>query len=264
MVALAILALSPIGRPRFYEFFLQTHRAAAVALGAMLWLHLKSSQSLSWALLIAGTSFFGGASALQFIRQVYISLDNRLRFAQIQGATKRENEDSYLLEIRTARTWKIRPGTYVLLTVLNWRYVSFLQRHPLMIVWYDDREDESSIYVIIQAQKGWTSCIDDRLRGRKVWLDGPYGSPYDAGTNNISEYDTVLLIAEESGIYAHLLLLRSLVEDLNRGCTKSRRVVLMWNTTGRYHKNIQTWLTELVIDTNEYPTVSMVVLCRGA
>ena len=130
-----------------------------------------------------------------------------------------------------------------------------------MIVWYDNWEDEPSIYIIIQAQKGWTSCINDRLRDRKVWLDGPYGSPYDAGTNNIFEYDTVLLIAEESGICAHLLLLKSLVEELDRGCTRTRRVVLMWNTTGGYHKNIQTWLTGLVIATNKYRTVSMVILC---
>jgi len=252
-----MLAVTPIGRPRFYEFFLQTHRAAATALVAMLWLHLKPSQYLSWTLLIAGTSFFGSTFALQFVRQLCISVDNHLKFGQIEEATRCEGEDSYMLEIRTARPWKVQPGTYVLLTVLNWRYASFLQRHPFMIAWYDNWDDESSIYLIIHAQKGWTSCINDRLRGRKVWLDGPYGNPYDAGSSNIPEYDTVLLIAEESGISAHLLILRSLVERLNRGCTKTRRVVLMWNTTGRYHETLQTWFQSLIDATDEHRTVSM-------
>jgi hypothetical protein len=221
----------------------------------MLWVHIKPSQHLSWALLIAGTAFFGSTYVFQFVRQLYISVDGHLNIGNIQDVT--EDGGSYMLEIKTARTWTIRPGTYVLFTVLNWRYASFLQRHPLMVAWYDNWDDESSIYLIVRAQKGWTRSVD-RLRDRKVWFDGPYGKSYDSSSSDLSEYDTVLLIAEESGIFAHLLILKSLVERLNHGCTKTRRVVFMWNTTGVYHKNIQTWLTRLVVETNKHRSVSVV------
>jgi hypothetical protein len=244
-----------LGKSHLYEIFLQTHRASAIALVAMLWLHIKPSQYLSWALLIAGTSFFGTTFALQFVRQLYISVDSHLSVGRIEQVTN--NGGSHMLEIKTARSWTIRPGTYVLLTVLNWRYASFIQRHPFMVAWYDNWDDESRIYIVVQAQKGWTGRISNRLVDRKVWLDGPYGKPYDSGSRDLSECDTVLLIAEESGIFAHLLILKTLVESLEYGSMRTRKIVLMWNTAGVYHENIGFWLTQLVINTDDHPSVSV-------
>lgn len=255
MVALATLAISPLGKSHLYEIFLQTHRVSAIALVVMLWLHIKPSQYLSRALLIAGTSFFGTTFAVQFARQVYISVDSHLSVGRIEQVTK--SGGSYMLEIKTARSWTIRPGTYVLLTVLNWRYASFLQRHPFMVAWYDNWDDESRIYIIVQAQRGWTGRISNRLADRKVWLDGPYGTPYDSGSRDLSECDTLLLIAEESGIFAHLLILKTLVESLEYGSMRTRNIVLMWNTAGVYHENIQFWLTQLVINTDNHLRVSV-------
>lgn len=245
-----------------YELFLQTHRASAIALVAMLWLHIKPSQYLSWALLIAGTSFFGTSFAVQFARQLFISVDSHLNVGRIEQVTSDVKKRSYMLEIKTARSWTVRPGTYILFTVLNWRYASFLQRHPFMVAWYDDWDDESRIYLIVQARKGWTGCVSDRLVNRKVWLDGPYGKPYDSGSRDLSESDTVLLIAEESGIYAHLLILKTLIESLDYGSMRTRNIVLMWNTAGVYHENIQSWLTQLVIKTDNHPSVSVALRSR--
>lgn len=228
----------------------------------MLWVHIKPSRYPSWALLIAGTSFYGSASAFQLARQVYISVDNHMNIGRVQQVT--EDRGSYMLEIRTARAWTIRPGTYVLFSVLNLRYASFLQRHPFVIAWYEKWDDNSIIYLITKAQKGWTDHIDTRLVDSKVWLGGPHGKPYDSGSRDLSECDTVLLVAEESGIYAHLLILKSLVESFRFGTTKTRRVVLMWNTTGVYHNNIQLWLTQLIVDTNEDSRVGALFKCRQA
>lgn len=237
-----------------YELFFLTHRAAAIALVAMLWVHIKPRRHLSWALLMAGISLYGSASAFQFARQVYFSVDKHLNIGRVEHVTGERG--LYVLEIRTARAWTVRPGTYVLFTVLNWRYASFLQRHPFVVAWYENWDGESSIYLVSQAQKGWTECIDGRLVDRKIWLDGPHGKRYDSGPSDLTECDTVLLVAEESGIFAHLLILKSLVESFRFGTTKTRRVVLMWNTTGVYFDSIQRWFTQLIVDTNEDPRVS--------
>lgn len=130
-----------------------------------------------------------------------------------------------------------------------------------MIAWYDNSDEESKIYIMVQPQKGWTGYISSRLSDRRVWLDGPYGMSYDSGSRDLSECDTVLLVAEESGIFAHLLILKSLVESLEFGTMKTRRIVLMWNTAGVYHKNIQEWLTRLIRDTDDHPNVSVTLCC---
>jgi NAD(P)H-flavin reductase len=131
-----------------------------------------------------------------------------------------------------------------------------------VVAWYETWNGESSIYLVSQAQKGWTDRIDSRLVDRKVWLDGPHGKPYDSGSCDLSGCDTVLLVAEESGIFAHLLILKSLVESFKFGTTKTRRVVLMWNTTGVYFDSIQRWFTQLIVDTNEDPRVSALLRCQ--
>ena len=123
-----------------------------------------------------------------------------------------------------------------------------------MIAWYEDWDDESKIYFIVQAQKGWTAYTRNSLLNRKVWLDGMYGMPYDSGSRDLSDFDTVLLVAEESGIFAHLLVLKSLVEGLNSKSTKTRRIVLYWKTTD-YHVKVQAWLQSLIEDTDDHLSV---------
>jgi NAD(P)H-flavin reductase len=239
---------------------LQTHRAAAIALVAMLWVHIKPSQHLSWALLIAGTSFYVAMFVMQLVRQLLVSTGKRLSIGRIEQVES--DGESHMLEIKTARTLTIRPGTYVILTVLDWRYASFMQRHPLMVAWYDNRDDESKIYLIVKAQRGWTNRINHRLKDRKVWLDGPYGKPYDSGSSDLSEYDTVLLIAEESGILAHLLTLKTLAERLEYGSTKTQRIVLIFKTNDTYHNCMKKWFDELLTETDDKPSVSLTLRDR--
>lgn len=237
---------------------MHTHRAAAIALVVVLWVHIKADRHLSRALLIAGTSLYGAVFGLQTIRQLCTNFDRHLNIGRVEAVTN--DGSTYMLEVKLARPRKIRAGTYYLLTVLDWRNAAFLQKHPFMVAWYDNSDGGSSLYFSIQAQKGWTASLNHRLVGKKVWLDGPYGKPYDSGSRDLSDHDTVLLVAEESGIFAHLLILKDLVGGLNSGSMRTRRIILVWNTSGVFHWKIQAWLTELVVDTNDHLSV-MLALC---
>lgn len=218
----------------------------------VLWIHIEPAQKLSRTLILAGTLLYAVALAFQLIRQVYMNVNRHLEIGRVEIVDRDWGLD--VIGVRLSHRWTVQPGTYVLLTVLSWRHASFLQRHPLMVAWIESSDGESTIYFVVQPQKGWTGCLSTSLVDRKVWLDGLYGKPYDAGSRDLSDHDTVLLVAEESGIFAHLLILRHLVKSVNCGAMKTRRIILYWKARG-FHDRIRFWLTEVVVETDGYLTV---------
>lgn len=222
----------------------------------MLWFHVGASQRLSRPLLLSGILLYAVALALQLIRQLYVNVNRQLAIGRIKEIDS-DGLGSYVIAITPSRRWTVRPGTYALLTVLNWRYASFLQKHPLMVAWVENLDnEETTLYFVVQPRNGWTSCVSNSLIQRLVWLDGLYGNPYDSGSHDLSSHDTVLLVAEENGILAHLLILKCLVEGIKFGAMKTRRIVLYWKASG-CHQKIRSWLTAAIRETDVFWTVSL-------
>ncbi|KAL1581678.1 hypothetical protein WHR41_09588 [Cladosporium halotolerans] len=121
VVGLGVLALSPVGKRRSYEIFLIFHRAALVLLVAMLWFHVGASQHLSRPLLLSGTLLYAVALALQLMRQLYVNVNRQFAIGRIKEID-RDGLGSHVIAITPSRRWTVRPGTYALLTVLNWSF----------------------------------------------------------------------------------------------------------------------------------------------
>jgi hypothetical protein len=80
----------------------------------------------------------------------------------------------------------------------------------------------------------------------KVWLSGPYGRSYESGSCDLSDYDHVLLLAQDLGIASLLPLMRNLVEKWNSSVIRTRRVKLVWDTKGIYLNQIMKWVNDLL------------------
>jgi hypothetical protein len=186
----------------------------------------------------------------------------------------------WVLRIRLGRMTSIRPGAYVFLTLWTFSHASILQRHPYVVIWRDDFDPEreginsgwSDIYLLIKSRKGWSKTYFDSLIERqkrdieangvkedtpkghidmgnlKVWLSGPYGRSYESGPCDLSNYDHVLLIAQDLGISSLLPLMRNLVERWPLSAIRTRRVKLVWDTKGILINQIRMWVNVLLAE----------------
>jgi hypothetical protein len=181
------------------------------------------------------------------------------------------DKNFWILRIRLARNTSIQPGAYVFLTLWTLSHASILQRHPYMVIWRENSDlGRSNIYLLIKSQKGWSetyfrSLIERQkreieakgaeevahrghinIRNMKVWLSGPYGRSYESGSCDLSNYDHVLLLAQDLGISSLLPLMRNLVERWNSSVIRTRRVKLVWETKGIYLNQIMKWVNDLL------------------
>lgn len=292
IAALATLLLSPLFKRHLYELFLHLHQVATIALVVALWIHTKTEETQSRALLLAGTVLYITLWLLQIVRALYINIGinwrtgcSSLRWNHI--TLFRYEGGVWILPIHLARTRSIRPGKYVFLTFCVWRHVSLLQRHPYMVVWQDDLPEESVVYILLEGHKGWTKALIKGLLGDfvrkmakeesekhvieginvneakvdksvkkvdidvgklRVWFNGSYGRTFDSGSHDLCNHDNVLLLAEGTGILAHLPLMKRLVDRSKSTIVRTDRVKLVWDTRGIYPVQIGSWLNQLLGD----------------
>lgn len=249
MSALIALTLSFLIKKYVYELFLYTHRAVTITLVVALWEHVHAKQTLSRILLIGAFGAFLVLLASQMVRQIYNnSAWCRHGIQLVRISQIRQYDESLILELKLSRPWKIKPGEYIHLSLLTLKYLSFLQRHPFVITWWDsmhDREKTQIIYVMIDPQRGWTKSIythPSYFKDKIAWLDGPFGRSYRFG-----EYGTVILFASGNGIFAQLPLLKGLVEGSKSAAVKTRRIKLIWQTD-KYHGQLQEWIQSILSD----------------
>lgn len=197
------------------------------------------------------------------------SFSSRLRINYLDKIAFDEN--FWVLRIRLAQNTSIQPGAYVFLTLWTFSHASILQRHPYVVIWREDPyPGQSNIYLLIKSQNGWSKRYFGSLSKRqkkeieaksagentrgghiemknmKVWLSGPYGRSYESGSCDLSNYDHVLLLAQDLGISSLLPLMRNLVEKWNSSVIRTRRVKLVWDTKGIYLNQVMKWVNDLL------------------
>lgn len=249
MSSLVTLSLSFLLKRHVYELFLYLHRAVTIILVVALWQHVNAQQNLSRILLITAFGTFLVSTTSQSARQIYknSSWDRyRARFVRISEI--RRYDESVIVELKLSRPWKIQPGEYLYLSLLTRKYLSFLQRHPFVITWWEsehDKEQTQIIYIMIDPQRGWTKTMhtySSVFKDKIAWLDGPFGHSYQ-----LEEYGTVILFASGNGIFAQLPLLKGLVERSKFAAVKTRRIKLVWQTD-TYHEQLRQWMQSLLMD----------------
>lgn len=261
--ALAGLSLFPLVRRYAYEMFLWIHRSLTATAILALWIHLPFQTKTARLLIIASGSLSAGGLIYRLMHQAYgnmrLSLySGRRCTVKLQMTRVRKVEyygTSLILELALARPWTVRPNQHVHLTVLTFRWLSLLQRHPFTIAWWSESEHCTAegeerrmrVYLMVAPQRGWTRRIMSRplhLKGRTAWLGGPFGAPCD-----LSEYGTVLLFASGDGMFAMLPVIKEVIQRAKHCEVKARRIQVVWYTN-KYHGKLREWLESMLKDEN--------------
>ena len=148
------------------------------------------------------------------------------------------------LVVSLARSWKVRPGQYVYLTVARAGFFATLQRHPFIVT---ESTLPGSIELRIIPRHGFTKDLLELSLGEvpyysSAWIEGPYGGRFD-----FREFGTVLMFASGVGILGHLPYMKDLIEQRNRFRIKTRDVLLIWYMErSEEHELVQSFMTSLL------------------
>jgi NAD(P)H-flavin reductase len=145
------------------------------------------------------------------------------------------------INIKPPRPLKVDAGKYIYLRIRISSF-SILQSHPFMVTSWSE-EEQHSLSLFIESHGGLTNEL---LRRSKA--DGDGHSSYFAlfsGPHGISapvgDYETILMIAEGSGIATHLPYLKKLIYGYNSCKTRTRRIRVVWQlqTSGKQIESLK-------------------------
>jgi hypothetical protein len=249
-----------LARRRIYELFLYVHQVATITLVVALWIHIDAKKSGSRAFLVAGLGLYLSTWLFQLGRALYINIGLRKNTKRNNDLSKSGDlndthignfssrlrinyldkiafdKDFWVIRIRLARNTSIQPGAYVFLTLWTFSNASILQRHPYVVIWREDLTlvgwSKTYFGSLLKRQKREIEAKgtgENTRRGHiemgnmKVWLSGPYGRSYESGSCDLSNYDHVLLLAQDMGISSLLPLMKNLVDSWNSSVIRTRR-----------------------------------------
>lgn len=246
ITSLAIGFLSiPISRYS-YNVFLILHDCCAVINAVSLWLHIGSgTHTADRIVLISSMSVSTAAWVLNVFYEIYCNftwdgrtarcpkiLDLEHLYTSHRKGSEKVDKTAALLQIRLTRDWKVEPGQHVLLRVLCWTHGLFLQRLPLTIAWWDIASDYRIVYAIVDRRTGWgVTAVKKAIGSRSlpVFVHGPFGRSLQGNTGDFGRFETVLLFASFTGLFALLPLLRDLIQRRQYECIRTTHIKLVWN-----------------------------------
>lgn len=153
-----------------------------------------------------------------------------MRFPGSQGTN-----EAVQVRFELKKPWTIKPGQYIYLSLPSLRSLGLgiFESHPFMIAWsYSDNDDgkdvskgSTTIVLLVRCCRGFTKKLRLADRTSYAIVDGPYGSNM---LRNLSDYDTVLFMADGIGIATHLLPIRHLLLAHDEQTARVRRISLVW------------------------------------
>lgn len=191
----------PVFRRYLYEVFVKSHVFLSISATYVIWRHLDGNQRMESFYLLLSIGLFASSLVLRILMVLYRNVARGRRKAT---AEIHHHSGAISAKIIPARGWKVRAGQYVQLCLPRLGWLSVVQSHPFMIVWWDEdtKERAISIEVLFKVRKGFTGKISRRCPESvrvPIFLEGPYGC-----STNISDYEAVLLIASDIGIAAQI------------------------------------------------------------
>ena len=129
-----------------------------------------------------------------------------------------------------ARSWTVRAGERVNLSIPSAGLMSAFQMHPFVITWWDNNElgEVASFTLLVKPRSGFTNKLKTLSSTRhRAWIDGPYGP--DRGMRTpISDYGHIFMVATGIGIGAQIPYIKQLLEGYRRGVVRTQKIVLIW------------------------------------
>ncbi|KAI9853593.1 MAG: hypothetical protein M1824_001086 [Vezdaea acicularis] len=206
-------------RRLFYEVFLKLHLLLSLILVVGIWLHLGQKETLSSLCLLIGSSLWLFSSIIQTLLFIYRNIGSgppsKLKVQQEGNLLK--------VEVTLKRPWDVKPGQYVYLTVPSNGYLGILQAHPYYIAWWGTKNRNNTITLLIQTRTGFSKYLNLIGQNTSAILQGPWGH-----TENLHDYDKVLMFASGIGLAVHLPYIRYLLELHNEVKSRVRRLTVVW------------------------------------
>ena len=221
MVLLSVLWLRRV----IYEVFAITHKAIALTVLILLWVHIQLHLSLSTVCLSVVTGFWVLQKSIWLVLLVHRNTGSGLRNTASSYLYSADRSRIAQIRISLRRPLAVSPRQYVYITVpsVPHMFLGFFQSHPYMIAWSTTDNNRTEIVLLINARKGFSRAIGYYQEYSHIMVDGPYGNTY-----HFNKYDKILFMASGIGIAAHLIPIRHLICAHNDRSARVRRISLMW------------------------------------
>ena len=198
------------------------HQALAALFAYSVWRHLPADELFPRLYLYISAGLFLFTCTLQWGGILY--RNGTFRYGHSRGQITQAC-GTVQMKIRLSRPLTIEAGQYIKLWIPSVSFWSFLQSHPFVVTsWTDGKQ--KSLDLFIEPRRGLTrellshsGAADSRL----VLFGGPYGIRAPVG-----KYETILMVASDFGIAAHLPYLKQLIHGYNARKVRARRIHLVW------------------------------------
>jgi predicted ferric reductase len=227
-------------RRRLYEFFLQVHAIASIALLVFLWLHIRGLNTYVLVCLSTAAFLFVLQKILWTIHCLYRNIGSgpRCQASVTRYSSDNHNEEVYQVRVDIKRPWNVVPGQFVYLSLPRARSLGLglFESHPFMVVWAIENEGGQlkSIVLLVRSCRGFTRRLRLAQAKTTAIIDGPYGG---TEAHELANYDKILLMSSGVGIAAHLHMTRYLLLAHNRQTARVRRLTVLWflETSGSWY-----------------------------
>lgn len=235
-LATAALLTLPGVRRYFYELFLCLHVVATGAAAIAVWHYLSIRQSQARFYVLGGLGFW----VSWFLIELFIDLLYNINFGRgnwlpkgkITTVYRTESGEQVVmsgvchLEIDVHHHWNVRPGQYLFVTFPGFGLPSTFQRHPFWIVWWetDPVRKVTKLDLLVRKRNGFTRrLLSHRDDEYVTWVSRPFGR-----SENFGDYGSILMLATDIGIAAHLPYLKTLMQGRLEASIRTKRVVVVW------------------------------------
>jgi predicted ferric reductase len=144
LAVLLLLSSRLVLRP-FYEVATKLRSVLVIVVLIMTWLHLpgpdlQRAWSLNQICAVITSVFLVAGWAFRLGRTFCRSIVRRRPVPQV-SVTAWRHHDVMRVRLQLARTWKIQPGQYLFLTLLDPQSRAVVQTHPFAIAWWEMARD---------------------------------------------------------------------------------------------------------------------------
>ncbi|GFF57802.1 hypothetical protein IFM51744_09337 [Aspergillus udagawae] len=230
------------------------HTQDIIAAGHIMMQLMQDHQSTdvdAWRLFYVIAAVFGTNTLLKI--GVVLHRNGAFASSWSHGDVIKHADCSMRIEIRPGRPVIVQPGQYIDLWVPSWNPWSWFQSASFIVTsWSTEKQSTLQLYAKCPNRPlGFTWLLLWRAlrnsRRNLILFSGPHGSSVPA-----SHYETVLLVASDSGILALRPYVDQLFHCVTKRTSKTRRLCLVWNVTRRssnhFVSDIFGWVNKLLVN----------------
>lgn len=259
-----IISCLSIIRRYDYPIFCVSHYLLAALVASGVVLHLPHDSVEAWRLLYVIAAVFGANTLLKI--GVVLHRNGAFANSWSDGDVISHADGSMRIEIYPGRPVVVQPGQYIDLWIPSLNPWSWFQSASFIVTsWSTEKQSTLQLYAKCPNRPlGFTWLLLWRAlrnsRRNLILFSGPHGISVPA-----SRYETVLLVASDSGILAMRPYVDQLFHCVTKRTSKTRRLCLVWNVTRRssnhFVSDIFGWVNKLLLnDIEDHTKVSRSVL----